>query len=69
MAAKLKARPIPRLLFLMLESPAPKGFGPTPAPLPTDIPNNHLGYILTWFGLALALLSVYIAKLLRDRRA
>lgn len=68
MAVKLGA-PAPAPIFLMLETPAPQGFGPTPSPLPADIPNNHLGYILTWFGLAAALLSVYIAKLLRDRRA
>ena len=40
-----------------------------PRPAPTDIPNNHFEYALTWFGLALALLGVYIAKLLRDRKA
>jgi surfeit locus 1 family protein len=49
--------------FLMLERPAPQGFGPTPAPIPADIPNNHLQYALTWFGLALALLGVYLASL------
>jgi len=49
--------------FLMLEKPAPQGFGPTPAPIPADIPNNHLQYALTWFGLALALLGVYLASL------
>ena len=38
--------------FLMLERPAPQGFGPTPAPIAADIPNNHLQYALTWFGLA-----------------
>ena len=49
--------------FLMLERPAPQGFGPTPAPIPADIPNNHLQYALTWFGLALSLLGVYLASL------
>ena len=49
--------------FLMLEKPAPQGFGPTPAPIPADIPNNHLQYALTWFGLALSLLGVYLASL------
>lgn len=38
---------------------------PTPAPLPTDIPNRHLEYALTWFGLAAALAGVYLAVLLR----
>lgn len=68
MAAALKAeRPAP--IFLMLESPAPRGPGPQPAPVPTEIPNRHLEYALTWYGLALALLGVYIAKLIRDRKA
>jgi surfeit locus 1 family protein len=36
-------------------------------PIPTDIPNNHLGYAITWFGLAVALIGFYIATLLRPR--
>jgi surfeit locus 1 family protein len=51
--------------FLMLESPAPETGEPRPAPLPLDIPNNHLGYAITWFGLAAALVGVYLAMLLR----
>jgi surfeit locus 1 family protein len=57
----------PAPVFFMLESPAPKGFGPTPMPVPTDIPNNHLGYAITWFGLAIALVGFYIATLIRRR--
>ena len=53
--------------FLMLESPAPASAEPRPAPLPLDIPNNHLGYAITWFGLAAALVGVYLARLLRKR--
>jgi surfeit locus 1 family protein len=52
-------------VFLMLESPAPKGPGPVPAALPSEIPNNHLSYAITWFGLAAALLGVYLASLWR----
>ena len=58
----------PAPVFLMLESPAPKGFGPPPAPLPTDIPNNHLQYAVTWFGLAAGLAGVYLAMLWRRRQ-
>ncbi|HKT52818.1 MAG TPA: SURF1 family cytochrome oxidase biogenesis protein [Caulobacteraceae bacterium] len=68
MAAALgAAHPAP--LFLMLESPPPPAPGPTPAPVPTDIPNNHLAYALTWFGLAAALLGVYLASLWTRRRS
>src|SRR5579875_2109717 len=55
-AAALNA-PGPAPVFFMLQSPAPSGFGPTPMPVPTDIPNNHLGYAITWFGLAIALIG------------
>jgi surfeit locus 1 family protein len=59
------AQPAPT--FLMLQKPGPSGFGPTPAALPSDIPNNHLGYAVTWFGLALTLAGVYLAVLWRRR--
>ncbi|MDB5460351.1 MAG: surF1 family protein [Caulobacteraceae bacterium] len=59
------ARPAP--VFLMLESPAPPAGGPTPAPVPIDIPNRHLEYAITWFGLAAALVGVYVAMLFRRR--
>jgi surfeit locus 1 family protein len=36
-----------------------------PAPVPAEIPNRHLEYALTWFGLAGALLAVYAAMLWR----
>ena len=67
LAAALNA-PNPAPVFVFLEGPKPKGFGPTPAPVPIDIPNNHLGYAITWFGLALSLVGVYIATLLSRRR-
>ncbi len=60
------ARPAPAMLEL--ERPA-AGPGLTPSPLPTDIPNRHLEYALTWFGLAAALVGVWIASRLRRRRA
>jgi surfeit locus 1 family protein len=53
--------------FLMLERPAPPPGGPTPAAIPADIPNNHLQYAITWFGLALALAGVYLASLWTKR--
>lgn len=67
MAGQLHAsRPVP--VYLMVETPAPAGPGPIPAPVPADIPNRHLEYALTWFGLAAALIGVYAAMLLRRRR-
>lgn len=35
---------------------------PIPAAIRVDIPDNHLGYALTWFGLAAALLAVYFVS-------
>jgi surfeit locus 1 family protein len=57
----------PAPTYLMLEQPAPPPGGPVIAPLPSDIPNNHLQYAITWFGLALALAGVYAASLWRKR--
>jgi surfeit locus 1 family protein len=66
MAEALSApRPLP--VTLMMETPAPVGGGPFPSALPEEIPNRHLEYALTWFGLAAALAGVYIAMLLRRR--
>ncbi len=38
----------------------PSGW-PKPASIHPDLPNNHLQYALTWFGLAGALFSIYIS--------
>lgn len=45
---------------------------PRPQPAKADLANNHLGYAITWFGLAATLLGVsvfYIFDLRRRRRA
>ena len=69
MAAVLKAdRPAP--MFLMAETATnPEWKALIPAPLPADIPNRHLEYALTWFGLAAALVGVYAAMLWRKWKA
>ena len=67
--AQTLAAPRPAPVFLMLESPAPAPGGPTPAPVPIDIPNRHLEYAITWFGLAAALVGVYVASLFRKRQS
>ena len=65
MAAVLGA-PAPAPLFLGAETVTSPAFPElVPSPLPTDIPNNHLQYVLTWFGLAVALAGVYAAMLSR----
>jgi cytochrome oxidase assembly protein ShyY1 len=56
-------RPAPLVLAVESEQPAVAGL--VPAPLPQDIPNNHLVYALTWFALAGILAWFYGALLLR----
>lgn len=56
-------------LILVAESESPSAEGLTPAPLPAYIPNRHLEYALTWFGLAGALAAVYAALLRRRLKA
>jgi surfeit locus 1 family protein len=41
------------------ESPRPPGGWPSPAKLKVNLPNNHAQYMITWFGLAAALASVF----------
>jgi surfeit locus 1 family protein len=68
MAAVLKA-PQPAPVFLFAETPTTPAFKAlVPAPLPVEIPNNHFGYALTWFGLAAALAFVYATTLFRRMR-
>jgi len=51
------------LLPVVVEADA----SPNPGGLPqggqtrTALPNNHLQYVITWYGLALALLAIYVA--------
>jgi surfeit locus 1 family protein len=56
-------------LFLMAETSSNPDFkGLIPAPFPIDIPNRHLEYALTWFGLAGALAGVYGAAVFKRMR-
>jgi surfeit locus 1 family protein len=66
MARELSA-PAPIPYFLAVETPTnPDDPALVPAPLPTGLNNPHLGYAITWFGLAAALAAIY-AALLRQR--
>jgi len=64
--ARTLGAPAPAPLMLMAETSTNPGWKAlVPAPLPTEIPNRHLEYAITWFGLAGALLAVYAAMLWR----
>jgi cytochrome oxidase assembly protein ShyY1 len=46
------------------ETPAPAGGLPRPSALTVNLRNDHLGYALTWFGLAATLAGVFAAWLI-----
>lgn len=52
--------------FIELESPQPPGGLPLPGPLRVNLPDDHLQYAMTWFGLA-AVLVISFAFWLRSR--
>lgn len=54
--------------YIEQESPAPPGGLPKPGKLAVNLPDNHLQYAITWFGLALALAGVYLVWLIRRLR-
>ena len=59
----------PAPLMLMAETSTNPGWKALlPAPLPAEIPNRHLEYALTWFGLAIARVGVYAALLWKRRQ-
>jgi surfeit locus 1 family protein len=45
--------------YIDQESPVPPGGLPLPAKLELHLPDNHLQYAITWFGLAFGLAGVY----------
>lgn len=52
--------------FIELESPVPPGGLPFPGPLKVNLPDDHLQYAMTWFGLA-AVVAVSFSFWLRGR--
>jgi len=45
--------------YVDLESPVPPSGIPKPGPLEVHLPDNHLQYAITWFGLALAVFCTF----------
>jgi surfeit locus 1 family protein len=60
-AAKKWASAAP--FYIDQEAPVPPGGLPLPGKLEVRLPDNHLQYAITWFGLALALAGVYVVWL------
>lgn len=48
-------------MFLEADATPNPGGWPMGGVTVVDLPNNHLQYVITWFGLALGLLGVYLA--------
>ena len=53
--------------YVEQESPAPPGGLPQPGKLVVNLPDNHLQYALTWFGLAAVLAGSFIAWTIAGR--
>lgn len=65
MAEALQAGEVSPWTLFALTSSNPEWQALRPSAPPAAFSNNHLGYALTWFGLALALVGFYIALLRR----
>ncbi len=58
--------------YVEQESPVPPGGLPSPARMAINLPNNHLQYAITWYGLAVVLVGVlagFVWTQWRDDRA
>jgi surfeit locus 1 family protein len=55
--------------YVEQELPHPANGHPKPSRLSANLPNNHLQYALTWYGLALALATVFAIWFMRRRRS
>lgn len=55
--------------YVEQETPVPPGGLPQPGRLIVSLPDNHLQYALTWFGLAAVLAGVFISWTISSRRA
>ncbi|HEX3504841.1 MAG TPA: SURF1 family protein [Xanthobacteraceae bacterium] len=55
--------------YVEQEAPMPPGGLPQPGKLAVSLPDNHLQYALTWFGLAAVLAATFIALVLTSSRS
>lgn len=67
-AAQLGAGAPSEFTLFALTSPNPEVAALVASAPPAAFSNNHLGYALTWYGLALALVGFYLAVLYRRRK-
>ena len=65
MARALGVEGVTPVTLFATTSSNPEWLALQPSAPPAAFSNNHLGYAITWFGLALALLGVYVALLRR----
>jgi surfeit locus 1 family protein len=54
--------------FVDKTSKLPDGLLPIAGVTRIDLPNNHLQYLITWYGLAVALAGVLLAYVVKSRR-
>jgi surfeit locus 1 family protein len=54
--------------YIEMESPVPPGGLPKPGKLAVNLPDDHLQYAITWFGLAFGLFAVYVVFIVRRVR-
>jgi surfeit locus 1 family protein len=54
--------------YVEQESPVPPGGLPQPGKLVVNLPNNHLQYVVTWYGLALVLVVAFVVWALKSER-
>jgi surfeit locus 1 family protein len=55
--------------YVEQETPVPPTGWPQPGKLVPNLPNNHLQYVVTWYGLALVLAAIFAAYVIKSRRA
>ena len=54
--------------FVEMEAPVPPGGLPSPGKIVVNLPDNHLQYAITWYGLAAALVGVFAVFASGSRR-